>query len=188
MADYDNTPPVAKALTGMSLDNTAPVAKAVSFTPDENAPTAKVLAGMTPDNTAPAAKVLAGITPDNTPPTAKALAGMTPENTEPEENSVGNFTPTDAAAVPITDAPISNITMPASFQPAFTEITGGGNCLDSLMATAADIGKILQGTVAGELKSYQVRAHAGAADLPGIVLPANHDPVTNAVAFFQAGL
>lgn len=169
MADYDNTPPVAKALAGMTLDNTAPVAMPLSFTPDNTAPTAKTIAGITPDNTAPA-----GIEID-----------QAPSDDEPEAVELAGFTPNNAAAVPITAAPFSNITMPASFTPAFTELTGGGNCLDSLSASGADIGKILQGTVNGELKSYQVRAGTDETDLPGIVRPLNFDAEANAVVFVQ---
>lgn len=75
--------------------------------------------------------------------------------------------------------------MPSSFQPAFTEISGLGSVLKSLAPTTTDAGRILQGTVGGQLKSYQVRTGTDAEDLPGIVHPSNYNAVTNAVIFVQ---
>jgi hypothetical protein len=74
--------------------------------------------------------------------------------------------------------------MAAIFQPAFVELTGAGNTLATLTASVAtDIGKIVQGTVGGKLRSYQVLAGTDATAVPGIVQPANFDPVANAVVF-----
>lgn len=202
MADYDNTPPDSRDLTTAATpDNTAPVAIANSQTPDNTVPTG-IAVNQSPDNTAPDAVDLATPTtpsngvpvaianaqsPDNTAPDAVDLTTpKTPDNTAPTAVDLTTpATPNNAAAVPITDAPLSSINMPASFTPAFTELTGGGNCLDSLSATVADINKVLQGTVNGELKSYQVRAGSDATSLPGIVRPANFNAVTNAVVFVQ---
>ncbi len=78
-------------------------------------------------------------------------------------------------------------TMAATFTPAFNGLTGTGNTLASLNANTADAaaGKIIQGTVNGALKSYQVTAGADAQSLPGIVRPANYDAFSNAVVFSE---
>ncbi len=120
---------------------------------------------------------------DNTPPVAIAI-NDDPTNAAPVAIAI-NDDPTNAAAVPIGAPAIPYINMPASFQPAFIELTGSGPCLDSLMATAADLNKVLQGTVNGELKSYQVRAGTDAAALPGIVRCANFNDPANAIVFVQ---
>lgn len=120
---------------------------------------------------------------DNTPPVARDLSAPG-DNTPPTDIAVGG-TPTNTPAIPIGAGNTPLINMPASFQPAFVELTGGGPALDTVMATAADIGKILQGTVAGELKSYRVAAGTDAADLPGVVRCGNFDAVLNAVVFVQ---
>ncbi|MBX3736743.1 MAG: hypothetical protein KF715_08645 [Candidatus Didemnitutus sp.] len=171
MPDFDNTPPVARDLSA-------------TYTPSNTAPTAKAIAGVTPDNTEPES-IARDQSMSNTAPTAKALPGYMPDATEPEAAEIGSYTPTAVGAVAIAGSALSSITMPASFQPAFVNLTGGGNCLDSLNANAGDIGKVLQGTVNGELKSYQVRAGTDEADLPGIVRPLNFDPDTNPVVFVQ---
>jgi hypothetical protein len=77
--------------------------------------------------------------------------------------------------------------MPSAFLPAFIGLTGSGPTLATITASAADAtaGRILQGTVNGELKSYQVRAGTDDEALPGIVHPSNYDALTNAVVFVQ---
>ena len=76
-------------------------------------------------------------------------------------------------------------TMPSTFQPAFVELNTGPARLQLLTVSAGDVGKILQGTVAGELKSYQVRVGTDAESLPAIVHPANFDAVVNAFVFVE---
>ena len=120
------------------------------------------------DNTAPVARDLSS-PGDNTAPTAIAV-GAAPDNT-----------PAVVLGAPAPEF----ITMPASFNPAFIELTGSAGALDTLNASAADLNKVLQGTVGGRLKSYQVRAGTDATALPGIVRCANYDGATNAIVFVQ---
>lgn len=94
---------------------------------------------------------------------------------------------TDAAAIPPEqdNTHSSLVSMPSTFTPAFVELDGGGQSLSTLSANQADAaaGRLVQGTVGGELKTYQVRAGADAQALPGIVRPANFHAVNNAVVF-----
>lgn len=141
----------------------------------------------TPDNTPPVAIALpslAGTGDDATPVTPGAF---TPDNTSPVAIAIGTFTPdnTPAEAKDPADTTPAYSRMPSTFTPAFVELTGGASSLDTLQPTVADVGKILQGTVDGELKSYQVRAGTDATDLPGIVRGANFDAIDNAIIFVQ---
>jgi hypothetical protein len=120
---------------------------------------------------------------DNTPPVARDLSSPG-DNTAPTAIAVGAAL-TDSPAVPIGAPSVAYITMPASFQPAFLEVSGGGPTLKTLNATAADIGKLVQGLVASQLKTYEVCAGTDAEDLPGIVHPANYDADANPVVFVQ---
>lgn len=96
---------------------------------------------------------------------------------------------TDTPPFPIGSNPsaLSLPVMPSAFTPAFVQLTGGGNSLSTLTASVADAaaGRIVQGVVNGELKSYQVRAGTDAQALPGIVRPANFNDPANAVVFVQ---
>lgn len=125
---------------------------------------------------------------DNTPPggITPGIGGSAPSNTPPGSIDLSPAL-TDSPAIPLEiDGSYSSLpSMPSTFLPAFIELTGGGNSLASLSANAADVTaqRILQGTVNGELKSYQVRAGTDAQALPGIVRPANFDADLNPVVF-----
>ncbi len=77
--------------------------------------------------------------------------------------------------------------MPNSFTPLFVELTGSVGALDTLNVSAADSGRIIQGTVTGALVSYQVSAGDDAEDSPGIIRPANFHAGTNAYVFRLIG-
>lgn len=153
----------------MAFDNTAPVAIAHGYA---------ALTGDAPVGIAP------GFTPNNGAPVALATT-FVPDATPPEEiEAAAGWN--NAGAVPVSlvgQTPLPS--MPAQFVPAFDKLTGGGLALDVLTASAADIGKVIQGTHEGALKSYRVTAGADAAALPGIVRPANFHAVDNAVLFVQ---
>lgn len=85
------------------------------------------------------------------------------------------------------NSPAALPSMPSTFEPAFINLEGVGPTLKTLTANVADAtaGKIVQGTVNGVLKSYQVRAGTDAEDIPGIVRPANFHADNNAVVFVQ---
>ncbi len=155
---------------------------------------------MAPDNTPAVEKALAGLTPtagepeaatlsfaqDNTPAVDKTVAGAAQDNTAPGAVDLTTpTTPNNVAAQPIGEPPASLLNMPSTFTPAFVELAAGGNSLNTLNASPADIGKVVQGTVGGQLKSYQVRAGTDAQDLPGLVRPANFNDPANAVVFVQ---
>ena len=70
---------------------------------------------------------------------------------------------------------------PAIFTPAFVDIEG----VQALAVTASDEDRVFQGTIDGQLKSYQVRPGDDEEDLPGIVRPANFDTDTNAFVLVQ---
>lgn len=125
--------------------------------------------------------------PTEDPPEPIGLTGFTPSNTAPAAISGTSFTPSNSPAVPIGwngQAP-GLPTMPSVFTPAFIELTGEGPSLATLIANAADAtaGRILTGTVGGQLKNYQVRTGTDAQELPGIVHPANFDADENPVVF-----
>lgn len=137
---------------------------------------------------------LTGTAPDSEDPAA--LTNTAPGSTNPP--ALSNTAPGQTTPLALTDQPpatevwgsedpASLPSMPASFQPAFIEVSGVGPTLKALNANAADAaaGKIVQGTVGGVLKSYQVRAGTDDEDLPGIVHPANFNADTNAVVFVQ---
>lgn len=158
VVDYtlSNTPPVAVDLTP-ALSNTAPVA--VDLAP--------ALTG------ADAASITVGAALTSTPPES-INAGVSLTDTVAVPHALQDFTPQPTPALPI---------MPANFSPGFVELTGAGPSLSTLSASAADLNRIVQGTVGGELKSYQVRAGTDVQALPGIVRPANYDGTTNAYVF-----
>lgn len=124
----------------------------------------------------------------NTPPVGitPVVGGTAPSNTPPAGLDL-TVAPTDDAAAPIdlVGAQSSLHSMPSTFMPAFVELTGGGISLATLTANAADAtaGRILQGTVNGELRSYQVRVGTDAQAAPGIIRPANFDAENNPVVF-----
>lgn len=166
---YDNTPPDGIASGFGAPTGGAPTAIASGFAANTGgAPTAIDAASELTDEDSEA------IDP-----------GFSSPNDAPVGKDHGFSAPSNTAAVPVGSTESAHITMPASFTPAFTDLTGGGNCLDTLLASAADVNRVLQGTVNGELKSYQVRAGNDATDLPGIVRPANFDADDNAVIFVQ---
>lgn len=167
----DAAAPVAVALPATALSNTAPVGKVLSFAPDNGAPDAIALPATAFNNGAPVAKAL-DFARDATEPDAVALGDFTLANTPP--------TPIGVEAVPILLPKMSSI-----FTPAFVEISGSASALDQLNAAAPDEGRIIQGTVGGQLKSYQVRAGTEATDAPGLVRPANFNAATNAFVFVQ---
>lgn len=81
-----------------------------------------------------------------------------------------------------TPADISS--MSSNFTPAFIGLLGGAPALASVNATAADIGKILQGLDGNNaLVSYRVAAGTDASNSPGIIRPANFDATSNQVVF-----
>ncbi|MFA6290108.1 MAG: hypothetical protein WC661_22200 [Opitutaceae bacterium] len=84
-------------------------------------------------------------------------------------------------------APVESLPNAAAiFHPAFIELTEGDVSLDKLNASSDDFGKLVEGTVDGERKSYQVRAGTDAQTLPGIVHPANFHAITNPFVFVAA--
>jgi hypothetical protein len=191
---YANTAPEVKA-TGAASSDVAPVERAPGFAFDNGLPVAiaaaeestgnspeSIATGADASNQAPVA-VAAPASFNNTSP-GLINAGAGGINQAPEVLVIG---PSYTNAVPgsIGAAALPLITMPASFSPAFVELTGGGAALDTKAAVAADLGKILQGTVANELKSYQVRAGVDATARPGIVRAANFDALTNPIVFVQ---
>lgn len=142
-----------------------------------------------PGSVSPAA--LTSSAPGHTTPAALttiAPAGTTPpalSSVAPDSTTTAQLT-TYPPGVGVTDeTPTPLPQMPSAFTPAFVELTGSAAALDQLNAAALDIGKILQGTVDGQLKSYRVSAGTDAEDLPGIVRPANFNAVTNACIFVQ---
>ena len=164
------------------FSNAAPGAPALaSMAGTGAAPGAVALANTTPSNAAPGAVSLPATTPSNAAPGAVALAGTTPNNAAPGAVVLPGSTPTNAAAAPVglTAAPLP--LMPANFIPAFANLAG----LQALTANAADAaaGRAVQGLIAGEFKTYQVRAGTDAEAAPGIVRPANFHATTNAVVF-----
>lgn len=119
------------------------------------------------------------------------ISGAYVPTAEPAEPiALPSYTPSNAAAVPIAldgSGPVSTLPadMPSTFVPAFVELTDGGQSLSTLTANAADAaaGRVVAGTVGGELKHYQVRVGDDAQVLPGIVRPANFDAEENPVVF-----
>lgn len=174
--DYTTTPPASAAAPALST--TAPGGTnpaALSGSPPASV-AAPALSTNAPVSINPAA--LTGAAPAAADPAA--LSALAPESVAPSAL-------TTAPALPAGDLQLPLPTMPSAFTPAFIELTGGGSSLSTLTASAADAvaGRILQGTVAGELKSYQVRVGTDEEALPGIVRPANFDEVENAVVFVQ---
>lgn len=205
--DQTATPPeqidygAADALTSVAPGHNNPTAL-TNVAPSHSNPTAltgtapQTVAAPTLTSTAPndlAAPTLTASAPGHSNPAA--LTNVAPAHNDPA--TLTNLAPGDAAAPSLTTQPPGILnpdgstpgvpSVPSVFTPAFIELTGGGNSLSTLNANAADaaVGKILQGTVAGVLKNYQVRVGTDAQDLPGIVHPANFDAVTNAVVFVQ---
>ena len=131
---------------------------------------------------------MSNFTYTSTPPStiaAAALASSGPAVAAPAALTV-TAAQVQATAFSTGSTTASLPTMASSFTPAFVELTGAGNTLSTLNASVAtDIGKILQGTVGGVLKSYQVRAGTDAQVVPGIIHPANYDPVLNACVFVE---
>lgn len=206
--DYSTTPP--EGINYGTLD--APTAAApVSANPPAMSVTAPgqtavaalslaapVIAAVAPlSTTAPASTATADLStaaPLHSDPAA--LSAVAPSSTVPAALSAA--APGAAAPAGMTNSPAQTLnpdgttqtglpSMPSAFTPAFIELTGGGASLNTLTANAADAtaGKILQGTVGGQLKSYQVQDGTDAQDLPGIVHPANFDPVANPVIFVE---
>lgn len=132
--------------------------------------------------------------PDDTTPAA--LTSGAPSHTTPAaltQSAPGATTPapltTDPAVPrPPPDGNIASLpSMPASFIPAFIELTGPGPSLETLPASAADaaVSRVLQGLVGGALKTYQVVGGTDAQELPGIVHPINYDAETNPFIFVE---
>ena len=161
----------------MSWDNTPPSALPGVATQSNTAPTS--LSGLTQTGDASVAAVAPAVQSGEAP---SGFAPVAQGNTAP--TALPSTINTDLAPAPIPGAvPDSLPNMPSAFTPAFIELTGAGPSLVTLTANSADIGKIVQGTVDGELRSYQVRAGSDAQALPGIVRPSNFDADTNAVVF-----
>lgn len=185
---HSNTPPDGVPRASQTPNNTAPGGVTLASMAGTAAqPVGVTLSGLTHNDGAPAGVPRASQTPNNTAPGVVPLTGMAPSNAEADGTTLPNFTPDDTPAAPISlDGSVPSLpNMPATFQPAFVELTGAGPSLATLTASVADIGKIIQGTVNGELKSYQVRAGTDAQALPGIVRPLNFNADTNAVVFVQ---
>jgi hypothetical protein len=193
--DYITTPPstvnynTAEAGTTVAPGHTTPAALSTTV-PQHSDPAA--LSAIAPTSSNPAA--LSTNAPQHadpanlstTPPTTVNPAALS--TTAPTHSTPSALSGTPPQIIAFDGTVQSGLpAMPASFQPAFLELTGGGNSLSTLNANAADAaaGKILQGTVGGILKSYQVRVGTDAQEVPGIIRPANHDDVTNAVIFVQ---
>jgi hypothetical protein len=82
-------------------------------------------------------------------------------------------------------APVASLPEEAGaiFRPIFDGLTGGAGTLSSLSASAADLGRIVEGVVSGERRAYRVTAGTDAQALPGIVRPVNYHATLNAVLF-----
>jgi len=172
------------ALTGAAPGHTT-VTALTATAPDSSA--AADLSSDAPGHTAVGARTATA--PDST--VVDALSGTAPGHTTPGARSgtaPGHSTPGSLTSYPagtgVTDSsPQPLPTMPSVFSPAFVDLTGGAPALAALTVASIDEGRILQGTVNSELKSYQVRAGTDAQALPGIVRPANFDASTNAYVF-----
>ena len=131
--------------------------------------------------TAPSATTPAAVS--GTAPTATTPA--VPSTTAPGATTAATLTSTPAVELP-PDLSINSLpSMPASFTPAFINLSGTGPTLKTLNASAADatVGRVVTGIVGGEIKNFQVRSGTDAEALPGIVHPANYDATNNAVVF-----
>ncbi|HEY1791563.1 MAG TPA: hypothetical protein VGG34_01480 [Opitutaceae bacterium] len=132
-----------------------------------------------------------GVIDDISPgtPTDAAPGQVAPaarSNTAPADRTGAARTATPPVSFDMLDGtaqPLPN--MPSVFQPAFNGLTGGGNSLSTLTASAADIGKFIQGKDGAQMRSYEVCAGADATAAPGIIRPANFDAVNNAVVFVE---
>jgi hypothetical protein len=165
---YTTTPPEI-------IDYTTPAIPSATA-PGHTAPSSP--SNSAPGHTTPEAPT--GTAPGHTTPAA-------PSAIAPDDVSIADYTPTTYPAgtgVDVT-SPTPLLVMPATFSPAFVELTGSAAALDHLTVAPHDVGRIIQGTVATELKSYQVRAGTDAPALPGLVRPANYHAGTNAFVFVQ---
>lgn len=190
--DYTTTPPgtadvtTSRTPTGAAPAHTTP--PAVSGTAPDHT-TLAALSNTAPAHTTPAAPsatapdalataAITGTAPGST--TVPGLSGAAPDSTTPPE-----LTDTPAVELPFDRSTNSLPPMPASFTPAFINLSGGGPTLKTLNASGVDAtaGRIVTGIVAGEIKNYQVRAGTDDEALPGIVHPANYDAINNAVVF-----
>jgi hypothetical protein len=177
-AAYDDTAP--DSIDAESLTNTAPDATDAAAR-TSTAPGAADVEPLTEDAAGHAAPPVL----TSTEPAATDAATLTASG--PGATTLP-YPTTLPAGTGVSDAtPLSLPPMPSIFQPAFVELTGGATALAALNASAADAAarRVVQGTVNGQLKAYQVRVGADAQDLPGIVRPANFHAVTNAVVFVQ---
>lgn len=176
--EYSNTPPghdAPAAVTGDAPGHDAPPALSATA-PGHDLPAA--LSDSAPGHDAPPA--MTGAAPEHD--AAPALS-----TTPPGHGTPPALTTQPTLPFSLDPAPAALPSMPSTFIPGFIDLDGVGPTLKTLTASAADAaaGRIVQGTVNGELRSYQVRAGADDEALPGIVRPANFDAETNAVVFVQ---
>ena len=173
---YTTTPPGTLApptLTGTAPASTTPAA--ISTTAP-SATTPAALSSGAPGAVTPAA--VSGVAPTATTPAVPSI-------TAPGATTPATLTSTPAVELP-PDRSINSLpSMPASFTPAFINLSGTGPTLKTLNASAADatVGRVVTGIVGGEIKNFQVRSGTDAEALPGIVHPANYDATNNAVVF-----
>lgn len=135
------------------------------------------------------------VTPWRHAPTARTVAWHQPSETEGftdlfsiTRRFIATATDAEAEAndVPPVEPVASLPDSQAIFRPIFAGLTGGPGTLASLPANAADIGRIVEGMVEGERRSYRVAAGTDAQALPGIVRPVNYHATNNAVLFVSA--
>jgi hypothetical protein len=114
--------------------------------------------------------------------------GLAQTSVAPASSSIAfNLTNQPADVLPFNGDIADLPPMPSAFIPSFVELSGAAGTLKTLTASAKDAAanRIVQGTVGGVLKTYQVRAGTDAEALPGIVHPANYDAATNSVVFVE---
>lgn len=132
------------------------------------------------------------VTPWRHAPTARTIAFHQPAATE---GFTDLFNVTKAWVAVETDEEVADYDVPpvasvsglpdraAIFAPAFHGLTGGGASLDTLNASADDLGAFIHGKDGEERSVYEVRAGTAAQSLPMIVRPANFHAVNNPVIF-----